>query len=225
MSFCTQKFKKSDFKEVKQKVCFFTAVPREKKGTLPLCMASIDRRFVDACLFSQFLSTLWIWQALISFFLLFSLFAWGWRGVWSSVFISTKPWHLTELWMSNSCLWGAARQWGAAVCLLQCLMFTIKCLHSGLQRPFEVRYTGPSNMNVIPCWGRTAFVIRKLKLIYCVLTCTAGMWHWDLLQENWSIGKHLQTPSRGGGEETEDTTHMAVGASWKCTPHSMFMLS
>lgn len=70
-----------------------------------------------------------------------------------------------------------------------------------------------------PCCGRIAFVIRKLKLIYSLPICSAGMWHEDLLEENWSIGKHLEK------KETKDAPHMAAGVWQKYTANKMFMLS
>lgn len=93
----------------------------------------------------------------------FFFFCLEWRWIWSSIFISAKPWHLTELWMSNSSLWGVARQWGAAVCSVQCCIFTKK-LGCWFIETFEVRYSGSSNMNVIPLLQQNCICHWEIKV-------------------------------------------------------------
>lgn len=103
--------------------------PNPPHTHLPLLIRSIHQNVSLGlwmpALLRRLVSAVWKWQGIVQHF-----FGLGWRWVWSSIFISAKPWHLTELWMSNSSLWGVARQWGAAVCSVQCFLFTKKTLLS-----------------------------------------------------------------------------------------------
>lgn len=98
-----------------------------------------------------------------------------------------------------------------------------KLLLAGLSRPLKWNIVAYQIWMSYCCCSRIAFVIRKLKLIYSLLICSAGMWHWDSLQENQSTGKRL----KWGIEKTPTTNRRAHGcrAEHKHTANKMLTLS